>query len=161
MSQDALDQLKVDIAELITHASNTIDTLVQDAANKAAVAAAAIAAPAQPIVDQFTAQLIALSTDVRTATDKMKAQAAKVLGTIVGDVEAVGSTLVNDIKAAVQDVAQGVAGSTPPADTPAAAPAPADPVEAPVADPAPVSDAGQPADVTAVTIGPDSFKANA
>lgn len=78
------DQLKLDIAELISTASDTIDQLVAEAATRAAAAVATpIPGAAQVAVvdpNAFVSQLTQLSADVKTATTRFKAQAATILG---------------------------------------------------------------------------------
>lgn len=71
----AFEDLKQDIQTLIDTATTTITALVDQAAAQAQRASAS--------VDElsFNSQILQLSTDVRAATDALKAQAAAVLGT--------------------------------------------------------------------------------
>jgi len=145
---DAFTQLQSDIADLIATASDTIDKLVQDAANKAVIAAAPVADSASPVTaDHFTQAIVQLSSDVRQATEKFKAQAATILG--------------------VPATTAPVTTPTPPTDANAPVNAPPATPEAPAAAPAetPTSAALAPVDFSApagpVTIGPNSFRSGA
>lgn len=166
-----LDQLKLDIQELIDTAGATITALVEHAQAKVTETVQAVA---PQVAFDVAPHLIELSGNVRTAIDRIKQQAAVVLG--IPAVAVMATTIKVPPDAPVVSVpppnppSAGVvvpasSGADMVAQAAAAAVAevtdPQNPGNAPAAAPAPSSDALPPVDFGAKSIGPDSFKSGA
>lgn len=151
---DAFEQLKVDIATLISTAGDTIDQLVSEAQKHMAALAAQAAVhqeiPGAPQYnpEAFATQITQLSSDVRLATQRLKDQAAVILGVPAAAVADATKSAEQDVQAII---AAHIAASAQP-----------DPASAPPSEVATPSSASLPAvEFGAATISPDTFKAGA